>query len=367
MTPRPSLVVLSLLLAGCGSDGASAKKPSGSKSPTSSTKNASDAGSTDTSTPAASCGDTGGRYSGDNFCIAPPPDGQGFQIHYGPSDYDNPDDVANYLLDPGGETNLYSPVTSGNDSDVYYYKRQYRMRPGSHHLIVTEGSMGGQALAARRLGGSQNSSKDNPEGKPAPENTGIGIPLKAHDSLTINLHNFNQTDSPILKEAWVNFWYVDASTVTQEANELFLFAPGQSIPPGAHVTFSGKKTVTEETRILTMYGHRHASTVRFDAYVTHGGERKLVLRDFDWEEPGVFEFNSATTNPAPDPTAGAAGVAGAASGDLTLVPGDLIEWECDVRTDTSNTVTYGLNEVAGSEMCILVGDLVGPTMVGLSD
>ena len=224
--------------------------------------------------------------------------------------------------------------------------------------------MGGFAAAGRRLGGSQNQSKDNPSGPLAPENNGIGIPLKANDPLMINMHNFNQTDHPILKESWVNFWYVDPSTVTQQAKELFIFAPGQSVPPGGHVTFSGKKAITQESRVLTMYGHRHSSTLRFSAYVTHDGNKQLVLQDFDWEEPSVFEFNTTTTNPAPDPSTK---IAGAFTGDLNLHPGDELEWECEVQNNSSITVTYGLNEVAGSEMCIVVGDVLGPAMVGISD
>src|SRR5262249_4817810 len=141
----------------------------------------------DAGPPAPACGNTNGQYAGDQYCILPPPPDQGFQIHYGPDDYDDPMDVEQYLLQPGDETNIFVPTTSGNATDVFYYKRQYRMRPGSHHLIISEGSgSGGFAAAGRRLGGSQNPSKDNPEGPAAPENAGIGIPLKADDPLTIN-------------------------------------------------------------------------------------------------------------------------------------------------------------------------------------
>lgn len=354
------LATLSLLSAGCSSAHGAPARHERTATKTEPKDDGADSGAG----PVA-CGNTNGQYLGDEFCILPPPPDQGFQIHYGPTDYDDPSDVAQYLLQPGDETNIFVPTTSGNTTDIYYYKRQYRMRPGSHHLIISEGSgSGGFAAAGRRLGGSQNPSKDNPEGAPAPENAGIGIPLKADDALTINFHNFNQMDQPILKESWVNFWYVDPKTVTQQANELFLFAPGQSVPPGGHVTFSGKKNITDAARVLTMYGHRHSSSIRFSAYLTHAGDKQLVLQDFNWEEPAVFEFNSVTTNPAPDT---ATQVAGAASGDLNLAPGDVLEWECEVVNHSTETVTYGLNEVAGSEMCILVGDVIGPTIVGLSD
>ena len=87
------------------------------------------------------------------------------------------------------------------------------MRPGSHHMILYANGM-------KRLGGSQNLSKDNPEnGVIAPENMGIGMKLAAKTPVTVNLHYMNYTDKPILKEVWINFWYRDPKDVTEPANE----------------------------------------------------------------------------------------------------------------------------------------------------
>jgi hypothetical protein len=308
------------------------------------------------------CGNTNGRFDGDQFCILPPPPDQGFQLHYGPSDYDNPTEIAKYTINPGQEDNIFVSMTSGNKTDVDFYKRQYRMRPGSHHLILTEaGTSGFAAGTGRRLGGSQNTSRDNPQGTPPPENQGIGIPLKANDPLNLNLHHYNGTDHPLLKEAWVNVWYVDKATVTQQANELYLFASGTSVPPGGHTVFTGKRAITAAGRVLSMYGHRHASTVRFSAYRTRGGNRMLIYQDFDWEEPAVYEFNSTTQNPPPDPNTK---IDGGYSGDLDLAVGDSLEWECEVQNTQNITITYGQNEALNSEMCILIGDVIGPAIVG---
>ena len=105
------------------------------------------------------------------------------------------------------------------------------MRRGSHHLIVSAGGTGSILGAGRRLGGSQNVVKDNPTGELPPENVGIGMPLAARSPITMNLHHFNSTQDPLLKEAWVNFWYVDAEQVTQEAREIFLWAQGTTSRP----------------------------------------------------------------------------------------------------------------------------------------
>lgn len=310
--------------------------------------------------PTVVCGDTKGKYDGDEYCILPPPPDQGFQLHYGPANYDDPNEVAKYIINPGQEDNIFVPETSGNTKQVYYFKRQYRMRPGSHHMIITEGSTSNPFAGGKRLGGSQNESRDNPQGTPPPENQGIGMLMAANDPITLNLHHFNDSDHPRLKEAWVNFWYVDPSMVTQTANELYLFAAGTSVPPGGHTVFTGKKPITAKARILSMYGHRHASTVRFTAYLTHAGTKKPIYQDFNWEEPGVYEFNSTTMNPPADPTTK---VGGAASGDMPIDVGDELDWECEVQNTSSMTITYGQNEALNSEMCILIGDVIGDAII----
>ena len=305
-------------------------------------------------------------WAGDEFCIEPPPTAEGFQIHYGPTDYDDPDEVAPFVLEAGGETNLFEPMTAGNEEDIYFYRRQYRMRPGSHHLIISErggDSGGGLAGMGRRLGGSQNTMKDNPMGELPPENEGIGMPLAAHAPLSVNLHHFNGTTGPILREAWINFWYVDAESVTREAEEMFLWTQGPPVEPNATVVADGRFEILEEGRVLTMYGHRHSNTVRFSAYRTRGEDRQLVYEDYDWEEPAVFEFNSLTKNAAPSPESL---VAGAHSGVLELLQGDLLEWECEIVNERSVTITFGENEAETSEMCILVGDAIGPSLLGFS-
>jgi hypothetical protein len=178
--------------------------------------------------------------------------------------------------------------------------------------------------------------------------------------MTMNLHHFNPTQGPLLKEAWVNFWYVEGP-VTQVANEIFLFSPGSTVQPGQRTTFKGTKSITGTGRILTLYGHRHSNCVRFAAFRVRGTQRLTLIEDWNWEEPAVLEYNSLTTNPAPDP---ARKTAGGFSGILEIQTGDRIEWECEVVNNRNVPITYGENEGATSEMCILVGDSVGVPLTG---
>ncbi len=308
------------------------------------------------------CGIDSG-FPGDEYCILPPPPGLGFQIHTGPSSYDDPDEVAKYVVDAGQETVEFISATAGNEEDVYFYGRQYRMRPGSHHLIVSEAGGGGGSVLGpgRRLGGSQNPAKDNPASGTPPESVGIGVPLAAHAPLSLNLHYFNASDHPVLKETWVNIWYVDPATVTKEAKEMFLWAQGAAVQPGATATVTNSREITEAGRVLTMYGHRHSNNVRFSAHLTHEGTRELVYDDYSWEEPAVLEFNSLTLNATPNPDAHRTG---GHTGILELLPGDTLDWQCDVQNNREVPITFGENEAATSEMCILVGDALGPALLG---
>jgi hypothetical protein len=304
------------------------------------------------------CGlDTG--YPGDEYCILPPPPGEGFQVHIGPADYQNP---GRYLMQPGQESTEDFPSVSGNDTRIYYYYRQYRMRPGSHHLIISQQSGGlGGAAGGRRLGGSQNLAKDNPDrGIIAPENAGVGMPLDARVPITAQMHYINTTQAPVLREVWVNFWYKDPATVTEEAREMFANGGlGMNIPAGTSTVLGPYScAITQPGRVLTLYGHRHANAPRFSAWLVRGGQRQLVYESLDWAEPMVLEFNSITQNTAADP---ARGVQGGHSGMLELRAGDALQWECKVENQHDFALRFG-NQTYDSEMCILIGDTVGPSV-----
>src|ERR1700679_2896630 len=60
------------------------------------------------------------QFEGDSQCILPPDPSQGFQFHYGPSNYNDPAEVAKYTLAPGGEVTDCVFFPTPNDSDVYF-------------------------------------------------------------------------------------------------------------------------------------------------------------------------------------------------------------------------------------------------------
>jgi hypothetical protein len=287
-------------------------------------------------------------YPGDEYCINAPPAADGFQMHLGPTNYDNPGNQ--WLMQPGSEITENVNFTATNTTDVYYYWRQYRMRPGSHHLIITTNG--------RRLGGSSNAAKDNPEGGViAQENQGVGMPLSARAPISNSLHYFNFTQDPIIKEVWVNFWYRDAESVTEPTREIFSML-GMGIAPGENVNKHGACRISSPGRLLTVYGHVHAHNERFSVWRTRGSDKMLVHEAYDWEHPNISEYSSTVMNPPLNPTAK---MDGGYTGIVDLMPGDTVEFECQILNDT-NTTFLGANEAEDDEMCIMIGDTVGTTI-----
>jgi hypothetical protein len=279
----------------------------------------------------------------------PPPAGKGFQLHIGPADYDNPDPI--YVLQPGQESTHTYMNTSANDTDIQFYVRQYRMRPGAHHTIVRDTSTG------RRLSGSD-VNQDHPVGGiTAPENAGIGLPLIAHAPLSTDHHAINTTDHPLLQEVWVNFWYVDPSKVTETTN--LLYDPGavtDVVDPGADVVLGPYACdITTAGRLISMFGHVHANNTRFSAWRTRGAKRDLIYESYHWEDPLWLEFTSLAKNPAADPVKF---LDGGWTGILDLEPGDTLEWECHEVNQTDQPLRF-VNETFTGQMCIIIGDLVG--------
>jgi len=291
------------------------------------------------------------QYPGDEYCIKPPSADKGFQVHIGPSDYAKPD--PKYVLQPGEENVVNMTAMSGNDKDVYYYYRQYRMRPGSHHVIM---SVGG-----RRIGGVQNLARDEPNnGVIAPEDQDVGITLAAHVQMTANMHFYNFTDKPMLRELWVNYWYKDAASVKEPAVPAFSMTGVTAAVAHSHVVVGASCPITGNGRALGLYGHRHLNNVRFSIWHTTGGKRDLVFEDYDSQNPGALEFNSLAMNPAPNPMAK---TMGGASGMLNLKQGDTLDFECEIVNNTDKNF-FGANEAADDEMCILIGDTVGAQVSG---
>jgi hypothetical protein len=293
------------------------------------------------------------NYPGDEYCILPPPKDKGFQLHIGPTNYDNPE--SQYLLPVGAESTPTFTAVSDNDQPQYFYYRQFRMRPGAHHNIITSGS-GGDTGLGQRIGTANNLAVDNPiGGVMPPENKGVGIQLPAHTTISVSLHSINASQKTELREIWVNFWYRPAEEVTDPVHEVFAIAPQPTISPGQDITYGSSCSVGGAGRMLWMYGHRHAHNVRFSVWHDHGGKHDLVYQAYNWEEPLVLEYASTVTNAVPDT---GPNVEGGFSGPMDVMAGDQFSFECHVINTGTSFLSFTNNTYDG-EMCILDAEMIG--------
>ncbi len=264
------------------------------------------------------------KYPGDEYCILPPPPDKGFQLHIGPSNYDNPE--PEYLLAAGQEITSSFSAVSANDKDVYFYYRQFRMRPGAHHNIVTTSDGGGFGMGRRHPAPGQERHRREPAFHQRDPGNGTAGDL---DQLLVP--RFRRRDR----------------------------ARAGGVPDRQRrVRGAARSGHHSQTFPLLGHGHRHANNVRFSTWRLRGTQRDLIYEAYDWEEPLLLEYASNVDNPTPDPTAG---IEGGWSGALDLMPGDQIEWECHVINQTQGVLRFTNNTYTG-EMCIVDAEFVGATV-----
>lgn len=312
-------------------------------------------------------------FPGDEWCILPPPAELGTQVHVGPQSYTNVD--PSFLLAPGNEVNDYYYLNSSNAEEHFYYRTNWRMRSGSHHMIITlinEREDGWSALGdigfggnTRSFGGAQRPDQDRPQGvlDIPPENAGLGGRLRANDQFSFNLHHFNMGQEPILREAWVNVWYKPQSEVTDEMQGIAIYGNPQDVAvnPGERKVLHYVCNVTGSTRVITLNGHRHLNTDRFGVWLERGGEDIPVYESFYYTDMPTYQYDSLSTNPTPDL---ASKTDGGFSGMLELVPGDKLHFVCDIMNRIDQRLRFA-NEVETGEMCILFGSRTGAPLCGL--
>jgi hypothetical protein len=195
----------------------------------------------------------------------------------------------------------------------------------------------------------------------APENEGLGIKLGPGTQAQFDMHYFNLTKAPILREFWLNVYTKDPATVTEQPIGIvglgglsWAVAP---IQPGTHQAYTYECPIDTDGRVIELLGHTHAHGRRETAWIRHGdGELLKVFEQFDYLEPQIFYYDSVQKNPA-----FAEGSPGAMTGILDVKVGDVLVWECDVHNDSTSPLRY-VNEVQTGEMCNIWGATVGPRL-----
>jgi hypothetical protein len=346
------------------------------------------------------------RFPGDEYCILPPPDDKGIQVGLHPqgddywnqmwagdmSGYDNAS--GDWVMQPGTETSQNYLSGADNPDAENYYRTYFRMRTGSHHNIITLHQKGAQegwkptngealpgifdssaGMLLGVLGGQQRPDDGQPATleKPA-EDAGLYLKWPASPAIMFNMHHINTTSEDILREGWVNIWWEPDATILESwfmglGNDQI----AMNVPPGQTVDYHYSWTVggSAPTRLVRLFGHRHFWTSNFSSWIERQGEATpdIVYQSFDWSEMPTYRYDSAVQNPTPD---AAQHKDGAASGVISLNPGDKLHFNChieytDARASTnsaaptpeSNGNLHFANETFKAEMCIGFGNVTG--------
>jgi hypothetical protein len=337
-------------------------------------------------------------FPGDEYCILPPTPGKGIQIGHHPqgeydawfeavsqgdmSAYDKANLDESWIFEPGDEEERNIVIRHMNEGGKFW-RVASRMRGGSHHMIAATssstntfvwapGSVEG-VLGGTPVPGSQRPDDNSPQSFEIPaEDVGLYREIPANVGVLFNMHHFNPTDRAMLKEAWENLWWTENATrpvsgvgglSVQQALETFA-QPGQTVDFHYAIPAPGK------VRVLSLFGHRHAWTTNFTAWVERQGkEPEIIYQSFDWFDEPTYQYNSVVQNPVPSP---ANRTDGAYSGIVNLEQGDELHFNCHIEytderavevnspvTPSENGPLRFANEAFTAEMCILFGGVEG--------
>jgi hypothetical protein len=348
------------------------------------------------------------KFPGDQFCILPPPPDMGMQVGLHPqgdvdtywkqiwagdlSGYDDP--PKEWVLQPGDEVTQNYRAHSTNTDAMSYYRTYFRMRTGSHHNIVTmhdssepDGWIAGVGEALPGffdsssgavkgvLGGQQRPDDSTPVtlDKP-PEDVGLYLDFPAKASIIYNMHHFNVTNGPVLREGWANLWWeTDKQTQVTWYMGLEIGEVGLSVPPGTTRDLHYSWAISAPHRLVRAFGHRHAWTPTFTSWIEHGdGSIDLAYQSFDWFDMPTYRYDSVVKNPPPNPQAK---TDGALSGIVNIASGDKLHFNCHVEyTDARQKLVNApkspeeigalrfANEAYTGEMCINFGNVTGGSL-----
>ncbi|HVU00666.1 MAG TPA: hypothetical protein VHE30_02910 [Polyangiaceae bacterium] len=373
-----ALAGFGLLLAACGGDdkvassGASTNNPDGL--PSCGTDPASQPDRCVDDKGAIRCKSTAG-YEGDELALCEPDPEKGQLVHLGPSDYTDPVEMAKYTLDAGDEKEFCIRVNTTNSELKYFDAYRGRMRPHSHHLIVTMPTAHVEnettpwecspQVTERWLFGAQTPQIDvaHLSGAELPVESdpdyGLAHDIPPNQTLLIDLHYVNPTEAPILREAWATLDYVDPADVKTKVDLIGWYNPVINIP--ANGKFTTNRVVcqvpndasgTPQSVYLGLAtGHAHQRMQRVSVWHTDlSGNEQLIYETHSWHEPGEAFFVKGIENP-PLPVAGSGW--GATSGYVKVVPGETVSFECEYQNDQDHVVTFG--ETTKNEMCNIFG------------
>ncbi|HEX7668354.1 MAG TPA: hypothetical protein VF395_02165 [Polyangiaceae bacterium] len=317
-------------------------------------------------------------FDGDTQCIEAPDPAAGMQLHYGPSNYDDPAEMSNFVIHSGEELVDCMFMKTPNETDIHFDDFHVRLRTGTHHMITyvqpQDQPDSTKPVACKQgpgftflVGATAPNTDIHVAGMGAPEFEGAAMLVPARSQAAVQMHFINTTDHDRLKEGWINMMYLDGDKVKLEMNPItWLGGLGMSIGPHTHVvTQGGAAAATElapcqvtpeqgDLDVIATVAHAHSHTQRVAAFIQRAGEteRTKFYEDYNWEEPTFVYYNSVTNNPVWDPLGK---TTGGLSGRITAHPGDKLSWECEVDNNSDNLTLQFSDKALTGEMCNIFG------------
>ena len=263
--------------------------------------------------------------------LAPPPDGQGFQLKM------------TTTIGAGVEAEhcMFQTVP-----DSYVKHDEVRFTKGSHHVLVfqtpytsiptqktdgtpvdtsgvfdcSDGATAGWNVT-KVIGGSQNGDGESELSFP----DGIGVHVGG--IVLINVHYINASDAEIQPEARINFFTVPPEQITQEGDVLFLYNPLISVLAGQTSRAEWRCPVYSDIHIANAQSHMHARGVGYTASIDD--QAPFYTNDL-WQGVPVQHYDS-----------------------LVVHPGQTLHYHCDYRNTESRDIFQGPRTT--DEMCMLLG------------
>jgi hypothetical protein len=314
--------------------------------------------------------------AGDDVALCAPAPSEGIQIHFGPSNYDDPAEVAKFMLKPGEEVTECAFMKTPSDEGKFFGQYIGRSRPGSHHLQLEyaapadknrkNGEIGpcGSILQTQFIAIAQTPSFDIPDleatehTKDAPEGGGLDLegsaaPMEPGRMMEMTAHFINTTDKPILREAWINLYFQDPAKVKQVLHPIAMISLGINVKPHSTGTLRRACTTPVDRKVKYLQGHSHVGTQRFSIWHAHASDGSLdkIYESYDPLDPALINYEPFIDNEAPDAKQK---LPGGSSGELMLKAGDSLVWECEFENKSDVTVTDG-DPLDGGQMCYTFG------------
>ena len=209
------------------------------------------------------------------------------------------------------EREVFVNRTSPNTSTVYVNKITMQGRPNSHHFVLygfqnntllppanqlrdlynANGTLNITTFAQMQnhifLGGGTdvNTTYTFP--------AGVALKIPPATALDLNAHYFNQQNTNLIGENYINMYTVSQANVVKEAQSINFANYNFSIPATSRKTITTNFTFDKEVTVITLTSHFHKLGEKFQIKIL-GGPRngEVVYENTDWEHPLVINLTT---------------------------------------------------------------------------